>query len=89
MGKTHLFLLSLFFLQRHTYYFLTFATLWANSADNKLVIVFLFFLETGLKFHANCLGDSLHVMSNPVFWENKKKYFKMSPAEKLIQSGKH
>ena len=34
------------------YYFLTFTTLWANSADNKLVIVFLFFIETGLIFHA-------------------------------------
>ena len=53
-GK-HLFLLSLFFLQRHTYYFLIFNTLWANSADDKLVIVFLFFLVTGLTFHANCL----------------------------------
>ena len=22
-------------------------------------------------------GDDLHEMSNPVFWENKKKYFKI------------
>ena len=26
------------------------------------------------------IGDNLHEMSNPVFCEYKKKYFKMSPA---------
>ena len=33
-------------------------------------------------------GDNLHEMSNPVFWENKKKNITiLSPAE-LAQSGK-
>ena len=36
------------------------------------------------------LGDNLHEMSYPVFWEkNKKKYFKMSSAENFTQSAKH
>ena len=35
------------------------------------------------------IGDNLHEMSNPVFWENKKKYFQMSSAEKFIQNAKH
>ena len=26
------------------------------------------------------IGDNLHEMSNPVFWEDKKKYFKMLSA---------
>ena len=34
------------------------------------------------------LGDNLHEMSNPVFWENKKKYFKMLFAESFTQSAK-
>ena len=35
------------------------------------------------------LGDNLHEMSNPVFWEKYKKYFKMSSAENFTQSAKH
>ena len=35
---------------------LTFTTLWANSAENKLVIFFLFFSrKQDLTFHTNCL----------------------------------
>ena len=35
-----------------------------------------------------CIGENLHEMSKPVFWENKKKYFNMSSAENLTQSAK-
>ena len=60
MEKTHLILLSFFFLQSHTYYFLIFATLWANSADNKPVIVFLFFLEQVWHFmQIVSIGDTI------------------------------
>ena len=34
-------------------------------------------------------GDDLHEMSDPIFWENKKKYFKMLSAEILMQHTKH
>ena len=34
------------------------------------------------------LLDNLHEISNPVFLENKKKYFKMSSAENFTQSAK-
>ena len=38
-----------------------------------------------LTFHANCLlGDNLHEMSNPVFWENEKYIIKLMYA-KLAQ----
>ena len=58
--------------------------LWANSADDKLRIiffccffgVFFFFFSPenteGLTF--------LHEMSKPVFWEKSEKYFKMLSA---------
>ena len=36
---------------------LTFTILWANSADDKLMIFFLFFPN----------GNNLHAMSNPIF----------------------
>ena len=29
--------------------------------------------------------SNLHEISNPVFWENKKKYFKMSSATNLFR----
>ena len=44
----------LVFIVRHELY-LTFTTLWADSADDKLMIFLLFFLrEKVLIFHANC-----------------------------------
>ena len=53
----------------------TFTTLWANSADNKLMLF------------SN--GDNLYEMSNPVSWEGKKgKYFKILSAENFTQSAK-
>ena len=37
---------------------LTFTTLWANSADDKYVIIFLIFpIKHDLKFHANCFTN--------------------------------
>ena len=40
----------------------------ANSADDKLVIFFFHFSQkTG--FDISCIGDNLHEISNPVFWE--------------------
>ena len=32
--------------------------------------------------------STLHEMVNPMFWENKKKYFNMSSAENFTQSAK-
>ena len=43
---------------------LTFTTLRANSADDKLIIFFLVFQKTG--FDISC---KLHKMSKPCFWE--------------------
>ena len=50
---------------------LTFITLWANSADDKLMKVFLFLPENMLWHFMQIvsLGDNLHVMSEPIFWE--------------------
>ena len=61
----------------------TFTTLWAISADDKLVF-FLFQRKQNLK-----LRDTFHELSNPIFWESKKTYFKMSSAENFIKSAKH
>ena len=58
-------------------YRLTFTTLWAHSAEDKLVIFFSYFShKTG--FDISCKlspmdGDNLHEMSNPVFRKIKKK----------------
>ena len=34
------------------------------------------------------IGDNLHEMPNPTFWENKKIVTNLSSAEKLAQSDK-
>ena len=50
---------------------LTFTTLWAFSADDRLMIFFLFFPENRI-WHfkqIDSLGDNLLEMSYPVFWE--------------------
>ena len=51
--------------------YLTFTTLWANSADNKLEFVFLFSPENRIWHFMQIVsnGDNLHEMSNPVLWE--------------------
>ena len=50
---------------------LTFTTLWAFSADDRLMIFFLFFPENRIWHFMQIvsLGDNLHEMSYPVFWE--------------------
>ena len=35
------------------------------------------------------IGDNLHEMSKPDFWENREKYYKMSSAENFTQSAEH
>ena len=35
------------------------------------------------------LGDNLHEVSKPIFWKNKKKYFKILFTENFTQSAKH
>ena len=49
---------------------LTFTTLWAFSADDRLIF-FLFFPENRIWHFMQIvsLGDNLHEMSYPVFWE--------------------
>ena len=49
-------------------------TLWANTADDKLAIFFLFFLlstenKTWYYVQIVFIGDNLHEMSNLVAWE--------------------
>ena len=61
---------------------LTITTLWANSADDKLMIFFLFFPENRLWHFMQIIsiGDCLHEMSKLVFSEKKqqkKKHFNM------------
>ena len=50
---------------------LTFTFLWANSADDKLVVFFLFFPENRILHFMQIvsIGVDLHEMSSPVFWE--------------------
>ena len=50
---------------------LTFTILLANSGDHKLVIFFLFFLEKSIWHFMQIVttGDTLHEMSDSVFWE--------------------
>ena len=48
------------------------AMLWVDSADDKLMIFFLFFPENRQTSHANCLGKY-------------KQYFKMWSAESFAQ----
>ena len=52
--------------------FLTFTTLRVISADEKLMVFFLFFtLGTICMNLKSCFGDNLHEMSNHVFLEKK------------------
>ena len=56
--------------QLHYFYDLIFATLWANSANDKSVIYFLLLLFTENKvwhFLQTVPGESLHEMSNLIF----------------------
>ena len=55
---------------------LTFITCSAISTDNKLVILFLYLPENRIWHFLQLvsIGDNLHKMSNPVFWDISK-YF--------------
>ena len=54
----------------------TITTLWANSADDKLIISFFYFFQK-MGFDISCntisLGDNLHEMSKLIFWEKHEK----------------
>ena len=67
--------------------YLTFTTLWANSADDKLVIFFFISPENRIWHFMQIVsaGDYLHEMSNPVSWKKYEKYF-LSSAENVTQS---
>ena len=56
---------------------LTFTTVCANSADDQLVIIFLFFPENRVWHFMQIvsIGDNLHEMPNPVYWENIETIF--------------
>ena len=72
-------------------------TLWANSADNNLLIFFLIFPENrfwhvmqiaslkDLTFHANCQApkETISMKCQNLFSGNIKKYFKISSANVL------
>ena len=51
---------------------LTFTTLLANPADDKLVIFFFLFQENRIWYYIQ-IGDSMHELSNPVFWKRNNK----------------
>ena len=76
-------------LDAHTY--LTFTTLRAYSADDRLMIFFLFFTENSIR-HFMQIVSNFHEMSNPVFFEKNKKniskchLLKISPG---VLSAKH
>ena len=54
--------------------YLAFTTLWANSADDKLIIILLFSPQNRLWHFMQIisLGDNLHEMSKSIFWKKKK-----------------
>ena len=49
----------------------------ANSADDKLMMFFLFFLENRIRHFMQIvsIGDNLHEVSNPIFYEKEEKIF--------------
>ena len=64
---------------------LTFTTLWANLADNKLVIFFLFFPENRIWHFMQIvsIGDNLHEMSKLFSGKKNKKNISMLSAENI------
>ena len=70
---------------------LTFTTLWANSADDQLVYIFLFFFSPEDRLWHFMQIVSLHEMPKSSSTENKKKkkdIFKMSSVVILTQHAK-
>ena len=74
-------------------FILTFTTLWANTAEDKLMPCFYFSKETGFeisyKLSPNSIGDNVHEMSYYVSWEKQEKYFNMLSAIIFTQLAKH
>ena len=68
---------------------LTFATIWANLEDDRLIIFSSFFLENTI-WHFVQIVFNLHKMSKPVFLGQPKKYFNsmMSSAENFTKGPK-
>ena len=66
---------------------LNFSMLWANSADDKLII-FLFFLENSVLLIRQIFsfGDNLHELSNTFFPVKKRKFISESSCLKLALS---
>ena len=44
--------------------------------------------KTGFDISCNAIGDKLHEMSKPLFWEKSEKCISMSSAENFTQSAK-
>ena len=66
---------------------LPFTTLCANSVDDKSVIFSLFFSENRVQYSCKLsplAGDNLHEMSDPVFWEKKKKNISICRLMKIL-----
>ena len=56
---------------------LAFTTLWANSADNKLIIFYIFFSQK-IGFDISLqTGDNVHEMSKPIFCKNMRIIFQI------------
>ena len=66
---------------------LTFISPWANSADDKLVIFFLFFPKIGFDIACKLfLLETIYIKCILLFsGKNKKKYFNMSSAENFTR----
>ena len=79
------------FLKAKICFSLTFTTLLANSADNKLVMFFSYFSqETGFAISSKLspLETICMKWQNLFYGKTKKKYFNMLPAENFTQSAK-
>ena len=61
-----------------------FTTVWTNSAEDKLMIIFLFYPQNRLWYFMQTVSLTVCMKCQILFsGKNKKKYFKMSSAEKL------
>ena len=64
---------------------LTFTTLWANSADDKLAIFFSYFPENRICLFMQIVaktGFGISIVKSCLLGKNVNKYFKMLSAEK-------
>ena len=67
--------------------FIEHSILRANSADDKLIMFSFYFSQKIRLWFMQIFsrGDSLHKISNLIFWGKWEKYFKMSSAEIFAQ----